>query len=77
MPSLRAAFKPKVAIHDFAVTAREYRNFEAEFSDRSAHAIDCRVVLSWVACVGNEFVDRPELATRIVGSRGELHTPRL
>ena len=50
-----------MAIHHFAVAAREHGNLEAELADAAAHAIHGGVVLARVAGVEDEPVDVPDL----------------
>ena len=51
----------KMAIDYLTVAAREYRDFETELADAAAHPINTGVVLSRIAGVRNESVDRPDL----------------
>jgi hypothetical protein len=50
-----------VPVYDLAIAAGQDRDLKSEFPDATAHAIDGAVILSWVASVENELIDRPNL----------------
>jgi hypothetical protein len=67
---LPRCLQPQVAIDDFAITAGEHRDLEAEFANRGAHAIHSGVVLPRVACVENEPINEPSLDLQQSHGRG-------
>jgi len=50
-----------VTIHDLAIAAGQHRNLETELAEAGAHPVDRGVVLSGIAGVENQPVQRPVL----------------
>jgi hypothetical protein len=63
--------QPEMSVHDLAIASSQ-GDFEPKLADRAAHAIDDRVVLSRVAWIFDEPLDRPPFDILRQGAQARL-----